>query len=198
MLIGFNAIHQDVGQLRVGVRPNVNDLVVALVVGDETHVVVLHHFSHLLCRTIDQLFLLTWDDNVVQVERQATFEGHVEAQVLDVIQELRRTWYVGAIQNVRDDATQRLLRQELIDVARFQRHVVIEQYAATRGLDDVDVSVDINVTHFDLSVQVELAFLVRNAHLFGGVAGHALALHRLVLGALADFGHVVQAQHHVL
>ena len=76
--------------------------------------------------------------------------------------------------------------------------MVVEQNAATGRLDDVDVSVDVNVTHLDLSVQIELAFLVRNAHLFGGVASHALALHRLVLGALADFGHVVQAQHHVL
>ena len=76
--------------------------------------------------------------------------------------------------------------------------MVVEQNAATRGLYDVDVSVDVNVTHLNLSVQVELAFLVCNAHLFRGVAGHALTLHRLVLGALADFGHVVQAQHHVL
>ena len=68
LLVGFNAVHQDVGQLRVGVRPDVNDLVVTFVVRDETHVVVLHHFRHLLRRTIDQLFLLSWDDDVVQVE----------------------------------------------------------------------------------------------------------------------------------
>ena len=106
MLVGLNAVHQDVGQLRVGVRPDVNDLVVTFVVRDETHVVVLHHFRHLLRRTIDQLFLLPWDNDVVQVERQSTLEGHVEAQVLDIVQELRRTWNVGAVQYVRDDATQ--------------------------------------------------------------------------------------------
>ena len=76
--------------------------------------------------------------------------------------------------------------------------MVVEQNAATGSLDDVDISVDVNVTHLNLSVQVELTFLVRNAYLFWGVTGHALALHRLILGALADFGHVVQAQNHVL
>ena len=68
MLIRFNAIHQNVRETRVGMRPNVNDLVVPLVVRDETHVVVLHHFRYLFLRTVNQLDFFIGNDNVIQVE----------------------------------------------------------------------------------------------------------------------------------
>ena len=49
-------------------RPDVNDLVVSLVVGDETHVVVLHHFRDLFLRTVNQLDFFIGNDHVIQVE----------------------------------------------------------------------------------------------------------------------------------
>ena len=81
-------------------RPNVNDLVVTLVVGDQTHVVVLHHLAHLGRGFGHQLFLFRRDDDVVQVERQATLERHGESELLDVVQELRRPRNTHTVQDV--------------------------------------------------------------------------------------------------
>ena len=81
-------------------RPNVNDLVVALVVGDETHVVVLHHLTHLGRGFGHQFLLFWWNDDVVQVEGQTSLEGHGESEFLDVVQELSRTRHTHAVQDV--------------------------------------------------------------------------------------------------
>ena len=69
-------------------RPNINNLVVALVVGDESHVVVVHHFFNLRVTFFYVFFLLGRDKHVAQVERQAALECHVVTEVLDVVKEL--------------------------------------------------------------------------------------------------------------
>ena len=179
-------------------RPNVNDLVVTLVVGDETHVVVVHHLAHLGRGFGDQLLLFRWDDDVVQVEGQTTLEGHGEPELLDVVEELRRTWHTHAVQDVRNDAAKRLLGQKLVDEARLCRHMFVKEDTSTSGVNQADVSVDVHVTHLDGCVQVQAAFLMRDAHFFRRVAHHALAFHLMLLGRRTFLGDVVQAQDHVL
>ena len=68
--------------------PNINNLVVAFVVGDETHVVVVHHFFNLLVTFFYILFLFFRNQHVTQVERQTATECHLVTQVLDIIKEL--------------------------------------------------------------------------------------------------------------
>jgi hypothetical protein len=45
-LVGFDPFHEDIRELRVGIRPDINHLVVTFVVGDETHVVVVNTSSN--------------------------------------------------------------------------------------------------------------------------------------------------------
>ena len=47
MVVARNGFHQDVRQLGVYVCPDVDHLVVTLVVGDETHVIVVDYLLHL-------------------------------------------------------------------------------------------------------------------------------------------------------
>ena len=106
LLVSLQTVHQDVGQARVCVRPDVNDLVVTLVVRDQTHVVVVHHLPDLRRGLFHQLFLFRWDDDVVQVERQSALEGHGESKLLDVVQELCCARNAHTVQHVGNDATQ--------------------------------------------------------------------------------------------
>ena len=198
LLVAFQAVHQNVGQTRVGVCPDVDDLVVTLVVGDQTHVVVVHHLTHLGCGFGHQLLLLRRNDDVVQVEGQTSLEGHGESEFLDVVQELRRARHTHAVQDVRDDAAKRLLGQQFIDEARFLRDVLVEHHTTASGLNHRRFAVDVHVAHGDACVQVQTPFLVGDAHLLRRVTHHAFAFDHVLLGALALFGDVVQAQHHVL
>ncbi len=49
-------------------RPDIDDLVVALGVGDEAHRVVVHHFLHLLVAFAYVFLFLLRDDDVAEVE----------------------------------------------------------------------------------------------------------------------------------
>ena len=75
MVVARNGLHQDVRQLGVYVCPDVDYLVVTLVVGDETHVIVVDYLLHLFVTSLHQRFLLLRDDDVTQVERKTALEA---------------------------------------------------------------------------------------------------------------------------
>ena len=198
LLVGLQALHQDVGQPRVGVRPDVDDLVVPLVVGDEAHVVVVHHLADALVGTVDQLDLLLRNDDVIQVEAQATLVRHREAELLDVVEELDRAWHAHRQQDVGDDAPQALLGEELVDETGLVRHDLVEQDPSHRRVDDGRVARVVFPADLDAGVQRGAALVVGDDDLLRGVERHALTLDRLLLGGLALLGDVVQAEDHVL
>ena len=68
--------------------PDIDDLVVTLVVGDEAHRVVVEHLVDLLVTLAYIFLLLGRDKHVAKVERQTALEGHVVTQVLDIVEEL--------------------------------------------------------------------------------------------------------------
>ena len=90
LLVGADLLHQRVGELGVDVGPYINHLVVALVVGDETHVVVVHHFLYLGVAFLDVGLLFGWNEHIVEVERQAAQVGHAVTHVLHIVEELGR------------------------------------------------------------------------------------------------------------
>ena len=89
--------------------PDVDDLVVTFVVGDEAHRIVAHHFIDLLVSFAYIFLLLGRYKHVTEVERQASLERHVVTEVLDIVKELGRTRYTAIFDNLGDDGTQRLL-----------------------------------------------------------------------------------------
>ncbi len=106
LVVLLDALHQVERELAVGVCPDVDGLVVALVVGDETHVVVTQHLVHLRLRGLHQLVLLVRHHNVQQVEGQASAEGAHEAEFLDVVQELRGLRRTALLHHAADDVAQ--------------------------------------------------------------------------------------------
>ena len=61
-------LHQNITQIGIYVSPRIDYLVVTLLVGDETHIIVVGDFLNLLATTLNNLLLLRWDDNITKVE----------------------------------------------------------------------------------------------------------------------------------
>src|SRR5581483_7039922 len=84
---GAQLLHHLTGDLLGDVRPDVDHLVVALAVGDETLAVLLLDLVDLFLRLRDQLFLLRRDVHVVDADRGTPARGVEEPDVLDLIQQ---------------------------------------------------------------------------------------------------------------
>ena len=87
-------------------RPGVDDLVVTLVVGDETHVVVLHDLLHFGISFLDERLFLRGDDHILQVEGETSLEGHGVTQVLDVVEVLCRACHATGLDHLADDVAE--------------------------------------------------------------------------------------------
>ena len=172
MLVFLHLLHQRICEAGVDVCPYIDDLVVAVVIADKTHRIVHHHFLHLGITLIDVFLFLLRDDDVAEVEGKTSTECHAVAEVLDVVEELRRTRHATRLDDLADDATKRLLRDNLIDVADLLRHKLIEQHAANGGvllqhLYGVAILVDIIDEDADGGVKSHFPLVVSDLCLFG-------------------------------
>ena len=106
--------------------PCVDDLIITLVVGDETHVVVHRDLLNLLVTPLDDFGLFFRDDDIVEVERQTAFVGHAIAEVLDAVEEIARTGHTDHLDDTGNDVAQRLLGDDRIDETDFLRHDFVD------------------------------------------------------------------------
>ena len=197
-LVGADLLHQSVGQAGVDMCPDIDYLVIALVVGYETHRMVLENLLNLLVAFAHIFFFLLRDEHVAEVERNASLEGHVVAEVLDVVEELGRTRNTARLDDARDDCAQRFLRQNLVDIADLLRNIMVDKHAAHRGvlyemLVGLAVLVDVVDNDADRSVKRHAAFVVGDLSLFG-----AVELQALTLVAGAELGDIIETEHHIL
>ncbi len=179
-------------------RPYIDDLVVALIVGDEAHGVVVHHLLHLLVTLVDVLLLLLRDDNITEVERQAASEGHIVTEVFDIVEELRRTRNTALLDHLADDSAQALLRKYLVDITDLAGHKLVDKHAAHRSvlhkmLYRIALLVDVVHHYRNRSVERHTTLVVGYLSLLRSVEFQTLAL-----VALAELGDVIQTEHHVL
>ena len=190
-------VDHDLRQLGIDVRPDVDDLVVTLVVGDKTHVVVLHDGVRTLVTFLYEFLLGIGDNHGVEVERQAAAECHAVTHVLDIVEERCHLVGTGLLHHHRDDVAQRTLREDLVDVTHLLGYHLVEEDSADGRLLQLAyrVAVRVDVVHHTLhnGVQVCLAFVVGDDRLLGAIECAALAL-----DTLAGFGDVVEAEYHVL
>ena len=75
-LVGFgHLLHEGALDVTVHLRPSVDNLVVAFVVGDEAHTVVAHDLVDAVVAGLHDGLLLFGNDDIVEVERKTTFVG---------------------------------------------------------------------------------------------------------------------------
>ena len=57
-------VHYLFGNLRVGMGPDIDNLIVTFVIGNETHVIVVHHLIHFTFSSSNQFLFVLRTDNV--------------------------------------------------------------------------------------------------------------------------------------
>ena len=128
-LIGLcHLLHQYITELVVDVSPGIDYLVVTLLVGDESHIIVVSNLTYFVISTLNECFLLLWDDDVVEVEGKSGEVCHTVTEVLDTIEELAGTGETYCLDNIRDDVTQALLGDYLVYVTYLVWNDAIHDY----------------------------------------------------------------------
>src|SRR6476469_8242499 len=208
--LGEVALHL-LGDLVRGLRPDLDELLSTLVVGDQTALVLRLHLGGLGLVALEDLDLARRRDHVGDRHGRARAGRPVETGLLQGVQG-RRDLHLGvALSEVVDDGRQGLLVDGGVDEGVVQRQGVVEQRATERGLDRERRHAAVlggldtlgqrgaqrrdDVHHPDLDPAAELQL--------AGVEGHAGLGHggERAPGALAVLhlgGEVEQADDHVL
>ena len=205
VLVGLHRVEHDVGDALGHVRPDVDDLVVALGLGDDAVLGLLLDRLDLPARLGD-LFLLDLRDVHVRDRDGEAGDGRVVvAHVLEVVQELDGAEVAELLVAALDEQRELLLALRLVDEAQLGRDDLVEEHAAdgravlplrrvlALALRQAFFDDLVEAAQLDARVQVDLAVLVRG-HDFAGVGEH----HALALLAGLLLRQVGDAEHHVV
>ena len=170
------------------VGPDVDDLVVALAVGDDAVLVLLLDLVDVLAGVLDDLALGRRHVHVDDADAEPGQGRVAEADVLQLVEEGDGGLVAEPVVAVGDQLADLLLLELLVEEAERLRHHLVEEGAADGGLDDAAV-----VAQPDAGLQVDVLVVVGDAQVLRIREEPALAL-----GPRALLGHVVDAEHHVL
>ena len=196
-------LHHGLGHEVAGAAPDVDDLVVALALGDQARGVLRLDLLDFLLGGSDELLFLVRHEHVADRDRHAGAGGQRETRLHQLVGEDDGLAQAAAPEGTVDQPRDLFLLQGLVDHRERQaRRQDLGQHRAPDGgvvaLDRLDTLAVVVEQHFtdadlDLGLQLALAGLVGTAS-FGHVdEGHALAARADLLA-----GRVVQAQHDVL
>ena len=195
-----------VADLFVGLVPDVDDLLVALLVADEAQLVVVVDGGHLRVSLRQDLALGRRDGGVVDRHGDARARGVVEAGVLQAVEDRRQLGQLVGVAHILHQAADLLLVHLVVQEGVVGRQHVVEDDASDRRLDAVARLVLLvhaiarshlhghAQAHLDLRLQVEVGASIVGAHGVVDVGEHAA----LALETVAGGGQVVQADDHVL
>src|SRR5205809_2119459 len=118
-----------------GVRPDVDDLVVALAVRDDAVLVLLLDLVHLVARLGDVPLLRRRDVHVVDPDRQPRERRVTEAEVLQLVEEMHGDLVAEQIHAAAHEGGDFLLLQLLVHEAQRLGDYLVAQRATDRGLE---------------------------------------------------------------
>src|SRR2546422_7518462 len=176
-----------------GVRPDVDDLVVALAVGDDAVLVLLLDLLHLLARRGDLPLLRRRDVHVVDADRQPRERRVAEPEVLQLVQEVDGGLVAERVVAPADERGDLLLLQLLVHEPQRLGHDLVQQAATDRRLDDLALP-----PQADAGLEVDVLVVVGDPHFLGVGEETPLAPDRTLRRAEALLGQVVDAEDHVL
>ena len=211
-VVFFHHLEHLLGDLLGNFRPDFDDLVVALTLGDGAFLILALHFDDLLFSIAHQLLFGSGNDHVIDTDRDAGARRVSEAELLDAIEhgdsDLQTVLQIAELHHL----GHALFLQQAVDEGHFLRQYVIQDDAADGGvhvlLDVFDglgmqqilrvVSLDeiedaAGVAELDGGERFHLAHFEGDQDVFHRSEGAAFAA-----GAGTRLGEVIEAQHHVL
>ena len=96
----FHVLHQDVLQVLIDFLPCIDGSTITLIVRQHTVVITLVDLIDIGVTLLGKRFLLLGNEDIVQVEAQSTLESAVVTEVLDIIEELRRTSHTAGLDDL--------------------------------------------------------------------------------------------------
>ena len=193
-------------------RPDFDDLVVALALGDGAFLILRLHLDHGLFGVLDQPGLFAGHHHVVDADRNAGARGVQEPELLHLVQHLDGDLQAELQVAVLHQLRKTLLLQQAVDEGHLVGQHVVQDDAADRGIHVLLVELDrlgvhdvlvverlhqvddlAGVAQLDGRERFDFAHFERDEDVVGGSEGAAFAL-----GAGARFGQIVEAEHHVL
>ena len=134
---GFHLAEHRVGDLLGGFRPDGDDLVVALAVGDGALEVLRFDLDDLVARLADERALLLRDDQVVDADRQARPGRVGEAEVLERVEHLDGLLEPELEVAALHELLQPLLLEQAVDERHAGRNLLVQNDASDRRVDDL-------------------------------------------------------------
>ena len=131
-----------VGDLFRHLRPDFNDFVVALGVGDRAFLILLLNFDHLPFGVFDQLGLVPRNDHVVDTDGNAGTRRIEEAEFLDFVEHLHSGLQPELQVAILNELSETLLLQQTVDEWHLLRHNVVEDDAPHSGVHVLLVEFD--------------------------------------------------------
>ena len=135
--LGRQSLDNGAADLILNFGPDIDDLVVALAVGDDAVVVLLLNLADLLLRAVEQMRLLRRNHHVLDGDRDSRVGRELEADVLQAVGENNRRLVAGAAIDDVDQVAELLLLHRLVELGEgnLGRHDFVEQHATDGGGD---------------------------------------------------------------
>ena len=112
--------------LRIYTTPDINDLVVTLIICDKTHVVTIPNFRYFTFCIFYEFSFNSRDDKVINVERQSSTERHTVSQRFNVIQEFSSDRNACPFNDITDNFTQCFFSKQSINKSYFFWNKLVE------------------------------------------------------------------------
>ena len=199
----LQVVHHRLGNLIVGLGPQIDNLVVLLALGNQTGSILIFNFLNFVGRFINDARLLVWNDEVVYTNGCTGNSRVSKTGIHQLVSEDDGLFQADHAIALVDQLGNRLLLQRLVDhlVGQALRQDLEQQCTTNSGINDtclggpafVFVLNGFGDTHLNQRVQLNLATAIRHLNFIDVGKTHAFALR-----IDTRTSHVIQTQYHVL
>src|SRR5262245_22992364 len=129
ILIFLDLTEHHVGDLIAGVRPDIDDFVVAFAVSDDAAAILLVHLFNLLVRILHLGFFPFWNDHVLDANRDTSASGFLKPELFQSIECGNRNCGTGELIAAPNDVAELFLARWFVEETKFRRPNLIENDA---------------------------------------------------------------------
>ena len=176
--------------------PCIDDLIITLGIGNEAHIIVISNLLYFLITLLNEFILLWWNDDIIKVEGQTSEVCHTITEVLNTIKECTCASKTYKVNNILDNVTQRLLRNDSIYISNLIRDDIVHNDTSYRCLNHMTYALSVyNIIyhHLNRCMEVTTLFIVCYDSLFRTIECETLAL-----GTWTHLCDVIESEHHIL